>query len=84
MLDLRNKVGVCLEATLARPVFLAGPAVKAGLIGTMPSLTRLDGGEPLMTTDFRRVYATVLEDWLGLPAATAVGGSFDRLPLLQT
>jgi uncharacterized protein (DUF1501 family) len=67
----------------AGPVFLAGPGVKAGLIGTMPSLTRLDGGEPVMTTDFRQVYATVLEDWLGLPAAAAVGGSMARLALIR-
>jgi uncharacterized protein (DUF1501 family) len=68
----------------AGPVFLAGPSVKTGLVGTMPSLTRLDGGEPMMTTDFRRVYASVLEDWLGLPAASAVGGTFERLALVRT
>jgi uncharacterized protein (DUF1501 family) len=67
----------------AGPVFLAGPAVKSGLIGEMPSLNRLDGGEPNMTTDFRRVYATLLDDWLGLPAAGPIGGTFDKLPLLK-
>jgi uncharacterized protein (DUF1501 family) len=67
----------------AGPVFLAGPNVKPGLIGSMPSLTKLDAGEPIMTTDFRRVYATILEDWLGMPATGAVGGSFDRLPLVN-
>jgi uncharacterized protein (DUF1501 family) len=68
----------------AAPVFLAGQGVKAGLIGTMPSLSRLEGGEPVMTTDFRQVYATVLEDWLGLPAAASLGGTFERLSLVQT
>ena len=29
----------------------------------------------------RRVYATVLDDWLGLPAAEILGGPFERLPL---
>src|SRR5207253_3175911 len=53
----------------AAPVFVAGPAVVAGLIGAMPSLTSLQDGEPRMTTDFRRVYATIRENWLGLPAA---------------
>jgi uncharacterized protein (DUF1501 family) len=67
----------------AAPVFLAGPAVRAGVTGTMPSLTELVEGEPKMTTDFRRVYATVLEDWLGLPSATAAGGDFERLPLFR-
>jgi uncharacterized protein (DUF1501 family) len=34
-----------------------------------------------MGIDFRRVYATVLEDWLGLPARGALGGAFEKLPL---
>jgi uncharacterized protein (DUF1501 family) len=67
----------------AGPVFLAGPGVAAGLIGTLPSLTQLVDGEPTMTTDFRRVYATVLEEWLGLPAEAAAGGRFERLPLFR-
>jgi uncharacterized protein (DUF1501 family) len=45
---------------------VAGPTVKGGLVGSMPSLTDLDKGEPKMTTDFRGLYATVLGDWLGL------------------
>jgi uncharacterized protein (DUF1501 family) len=64
-------------------VFLAGPGVSGGAAGTMPSLTDLDAGEPKMTTDFRRVYATVLQDWLGLTSAEVLGGSFARLPLLR-
>jgi uncharacterized protein (DUF1501 family) len=67
----------------AAPVFLAGPGVKAGVTGTQPSLTDLAGGEPKMTTDFRRVYATLLEDWLGMPAAAALAGPFEKLPLLR-
>jgi uncharacterized protein (DUF1501 family) len=47
--------------------FLAGPGVKGGVHGTQPSLTELVGGEPKMTTDFRRVYAATLSGWLGLP-----------------
>jgi uncharacterized protein (DUF1501 family) len=48
--------------------FVAGPTVKGGLVGSVPSLTDLDDGEPKMTTDFRSVYATLLGAWLGLPA----------------
>jgi uncharacterized protein (DUF1501 family) len=61
-------------------VFLAGPSVKGGVHGSAPSLTDLAGGEPKMTTDFRRVYATVLSDWLGLPAE-GLGGSFTSAKL---
>jgi hypothetical protein len=35
-------------------------------------------------SDFRRVYATVLEDWLGLPGEPALGEAFERLPLFRT
>ena len=67
----------------AGPVFLAGPAVRGGLVGKTPSLTDLEDGDLKAGIDFRRVYATVLEDWLGLPAREAVGGAFERLPLFR-
>jgi uncharacterized protein (DUF1501 family) len=63
-------------------VFVAGAGVKGGLIGTMPSLTDLDQGEPKMTTDFRRIYATVLDQWLNCPSEPVLGGKFEPLPLL--
>jgi uncharacterized protein (DUF1501 family) len=62
-------------------VFLAGPGVCGGLHGTMPSLSDLAGGEPKMTTDFRRIYASVLSNWLGLQTAEALKGDFIPLPL---
>jgi uncharacterized protein (DUF1501 family) len=36
-----------------------------------------------MTTDFRRVYATALADWLGVPAGPLLGGTFETLPLFR-
>jgi uncharacterized protein (DUF1501 family) len=69
----------------AGPVFLAGAKVKAGLVGKAPSLTELDPrhGDLKVQHDFRRVYATVLADWLGLPAE-AVGKDYERMALLRT
>jgi uncharacterized protein (DUF1501 family) len=69
----------------AGPVFLAGPAVKAGLVGATPSLTDLDprNGDLRRSLDFRQVYATLLGEWLGLPATEVLGGRFDHLPLLH-
>jgi uncharacterized protein (DUF1501 family) len=64
----------------AGAVFLAGPRVKGGIHGTSPSLTDLAGGEPKMTTDFRRIYAATLTDWLRLPAA-CLGGRFQPVGL---
>jgi uncharacterized protein (DUF1501 family) len=65
----------------AAPVFLAGAGLHGGLAGAAPNLLELVGNAPKMTMDFRRVYATVLEDWLGLPSRQALGGAFERLPL---
>src|SRR5207302_737982 len=63
----------------AAPVFLAGKHVKAGLIGQTPSLVDLQDGDLKMGIDFRRVYATTLEQWLELPAKPALGGTFEPL-----
>jgi uncharacterized protein (DUF1501 family) len=68
----------------AGPVFLAGPDVQAGLVGATPSLTDLQDGDLKVGLDFRRVYASVLEDWLGLPSETALSGKFERLPLFRS
>ena len=67
----------------AAPVFLAGPAVKAGLHGPHPDLRDLADGDPQFAIDFRRVYATVLDGWLGCPSEKVLGGKFARLPLLD-
>jgi uncharacterized protein (DUF1501 family) len=56
----------------AAPVFLAGSKLKGGLIGPRPSLTDLDNGAPKFHTDFRRVYATVLDRWLGFKSRTVL------------
>ncbi len=51
----------------ANLMFVAGKSVKGGQYGTVPSLTKLDAGDNLIhTTDFRRVYATMISGWLGL------------------
>jgi uncharacterized protein (DUF1501 family) len=67
----------------AAPVFLVGPAAKPGLCGAHPSLDDLDDGDLKFHTDFRRVYATVLADWLDCPAAPIVGPGFESMGLLR-
>jgi uncharacterized protein (DUF1501 family) len=66
------------------PVLLAG-AVKPGPVGKTPSLLDLDPqyGDLRTEIDFRRVYATILEDWLGLRAKAALEGDFTKLPLFS-
>jgi Protein of unknown function (DUF1501) len=51
----------------ANLMFVAGKQVKGGQYGAVPSLTKLDSGDNLIyTTDFRKVYATMIAGWLGL------------------
>ena len=68
------------------PLFVAWPKVKPGLHGAMPSLLDLDPkhGDLRTSLDFRQVYASILEDWLGLPTAEPLGGSFAKLPLFKS
>ncbi len=67
----------------AAPVFLAGGKLKGGLIGPRPSLTDLDNGAPKFHTDFRRVYATVLDRWLGFESRTVLDKQFKPLDVLN-
>ncbi|HMK96265.1 MAG TPA: DUF1501 domain-containing protein, partial [Acidimicrobiales bacterium] len=68
----------------ASVVLVVGPAVKGGFYGAMPSFTRLDQWDNLIyTTDFRRVYATILERCLGMETPVAVlGGSWRPIEFL--
>lgn len=60
----------------AAPMFLAGLGAKPGLLGPHPPLDDLDAGDLKHHTDFRQVYAAVLEHWLDCPAAEVLGGNF--------
>src|SRR5215470_2874550 len=63
----------------AAPMFVVGGGVKGGMYGDHPSLTDLDYGNLKWHTDFRSVYATVLEGWLDVPASAVLGDSFTSL-----
>jgi uncharacterized protein (DUF1501 family) len=66
----------------ASPLFLIGGGVKGGLYGSLPDLAATNMGNVRYTVDFRGVYATVLERWLGRPSAGVLGGTFQKLPVL--
>ena len=67
----------------AGPVLLAGGGVRSGLIGAHPSLTDLDDGDLKTHTDFRRVYAALLDGWLGVDSAAVLGGRFAPADVLR-
>ena len=67
----------------AGPVFLAGGRLKGGLVGSHPSLTDLDNDALKFHTDFRQVYATVLDRWLGLDSKVVLDRPFEPLDILK-
>jgi len=67
----------------AAPMFLVGDNVKAGLLGKHPSLTKLDQGDLIYNTDFRQVYASVLEDWMGADSKEILGKRYAKSAVLK-
>jgi uncharacterized protein (DUF1501 family) len=66
----------------AAPLFVMGSKVKGGIHGTAPALNLERNQDLEFTTDFRQVYATMLERWLSCPAETVLGGKFEPLPIV--
>ncbi len=68
----------------AAPMFIIGSHVKSGLLGTEPSLAPadLEDGDIKFGTDFRSVYATLLQDWLKTPSVPILGRQFATLQLI--
>ena len=64
-------------------MFVVGKPVKGGHYGTPPSLTQLDAGDNLVhTTDFRRVYASVIDGWLGYRGTDQLlKGRYEAFPM---
>jgi uncharacterized protein (DUF1501 family) len=67
----------------AAPMFIIGSGVKGGIIGDQPSLTDLDDGDLRYKTDFRTVYATILDRWLNADSKAVLGDKYDMLDLFQ-
>ncbi len=64
--------------------FIIGDQVKGGLYGEYPSLDadKLDDGDLQHNNDYRGVYSTILERWMGLDAKPIVGGEFEQLAFI--
>lgn len=61
----------------AAPLFVLGNAINKGIYGDPPSLTDLDkNGNLKYTIDFRAIYATVLDRWMGASSKDVLGGAF--------
>ena len=63
-------------------MYVIGQPVRGGHYGARPSLKALDADDNLQhTTDFRRVYATLIEGWLGGDAQAVLRGRFEPFPM---
>jgi uncharacterized protein (DUF1501 family) len=67
----------------AGPMFLVGNKVKGGVHGPKPDLANLDRGDVAWTQDFRGVYATTLDRWIGGDSGVVLGGKFNHLDVLK-
>ena len=67
----------------ANQMYVVGKPVKGGQYGKPPSLTELDAdGNVAHTTDFRRVYASLIEGWFGYAdSKSLLSGEFAGLPI---
>ncbi len=66
----------------AAPVFLVGGKVKAGVIGTHPRLDKVDDGNLKHSCDFRSIYTTILDQWLGIKSKDVLSEKFTGLQIL--
>jgi uncharacterized protein (DUF1501 family) len=64
-------------------LFVAGPQAKGGLVGKHPNLADLDAGDLKYHTDFRRVYATLLDKWLECDSAAVLGAKYEHMELVK-
>ena len=65
--------------------FVVGDPVTGGQYSEYPSMESrdLEQGDVVPNVDFRGVYSTMLEDWMGLDAKPIVEGSFEKLAFLS-
>jgi uncharacterized protein (DUF1501 family) len=64
-------------------LFVVGPGVRGGAVGPHPRLDDLADGDLKYHTDFHRVYATLLDQWLGCDSRAVLGSRFAPVPLLN-
>jgi uncharacterized protein (DUF1501 family) len=67
----------------AAPMYFVGDMLRPGLLGEHPPLEALDEGDLVFNVDFRSVYATVLEDWMGATSQQVLGRAWPKAKVLK-
>ncbi|TNE57018.1 MAG: DUF1501 domain-containing protein [Bacteroidetes bacterium] len=75
----QNASGGTDHGTANQMFFMGGGLKQKGLLNELPDLENLDQGDLRFTVDFRQVYATLLERWLGVDASEVLGATFTPL-----
>ena len=79
---VRENASMGTDHGAAAPLFCVGGGLNPGVLGDPPDLEDLDDGDVKFRVDFRRVYSTLLERWLGVDAREPLGDSFEPLPFV--
>jgi uncharacterized protein (DUF1501 family) len=80
---LRENASGGTDHGTAAPVFVLGGRVRPGLHGPSPNLRDLADGDPRPGLDFRRIYATLLDQWLDCSSEAILGKRFAHLDLVR-
>ena len=75
----QNASGGTDHGTANNMFFISGGLKQKGVLNAMPDLTDLNDGDLKHKIDFKNVYATVLNKWLGADDKMILGNKFDYL-----
>jgi uncharacterized protein (DUF1501 family) len=78
----QNGSGGTDHGTANNLFLIGGKLAKPGFFNPAPNLTDLDEGDLKYQIDFRNIYATLLQNWLGIEDKTVLGKGFEKLGLV--
>ena len=78
----QNASGGTDHGTANNMFFIGGGLKKKGLLNAMPDLNDLNEGDLKYTVDFKSVYATMLEGWLGADSEKILGKKYDIMDFI--
>jgi uncharacterized protein (DUF1501 family) len=78
----QNASGGTDHGTANQMFFMGGGLKQKGLLNDLPDLTDLDEGDLKYKVDFRQVYATLLDNWLGADSKAILGEKFEALKFI--
>lgn len=78
----QNASGGTDHGTANNMFLISGGLQQKGVLNAMPDLSDLDEGDLKYKVDFKNVYATVLDKWLGADADKILGKKYEQLKFI--